>query len=139
MRFDRSTGGAIGVEFRNASGNATGSYSNLTEPRGTKIKVNIPSDSKSIIFSYLNNNGLSIQGATDFPFDGIIFYINNSSNSLISRVNALENAIHNIGSGVNNLYLSKDTDNVLQDNLTLDDLYSEYDNLCAIYPEYIKD
>lgn len=138
MRFELSSGGGIGVEFRNASGNATGSYSNKTEPRGTKIEVHIPYDSKSIIFSYLNNNGLSIEGATDVPFDGITFYISSSSGSLISKVNALENAIQNIGSGDNNLYLSKDTDNVLQDNLTLDDLYSEYDNLCALYPQYIK-
>ena len=129
MRFEKSTGGAIGVEFRNEAGNAIGTFSNVTEPSGTKIKVNIPSGTTNMIFSYLNEAGVIIQHSQ--IFDGIVF--SSKKEGLVQRVEELENS--NL---TPTLYLSEDTGNVLQDDLTLSELYEGYDNLCALYPKYIK-
>lgn len=72
MRFEKSTGGGLGVEFRNSNGSVTGTFSNTTQPSGTKIKVDIPTGTTSMIFSYLNEAGVEYQSSQ--PFDGIIFY-----------------------------------------------------------------
>ena len=128
MRFEKSTGGGIGVEFRDSNGNVTGTFSNMTEPRGTKIRVSIPSGTTSIIFSYLNSIGASYEKVEEF--DGITFY---TGNGLVDRVETLEK-----GSGNVLFYLSEDTGTVLQDSLTLEELYGGYDELCELYPNYIK-
>ena len=72
MRFELSTSGGIGVEFRGSDGSVTGTFSNTTEPSGTKIKVDIPTGTTSMIFSYLNEAGVEYQSSQ--PFDGITFY-----------------------------------------------------------------
>ena len=128
MRFEKSTGGGIGVEFRDSNGNVTGNFSNITEPSGTKIKVKIPSGTTSMIFSYLNSAGASYQNAEEF--DGITIY---AGNGLVDRVETLEKK-----SGNGLFYLSEDTGNVFQDSLTLEELYGGYDELWELYPNYIK-
>ena len=125
MRFEKSTRGGVGVEFRDSNGNAIGTFSNITKPRGTKIKVDIPSGTTSMIFSYLNSKGASYEKAEEF--DGITFY---AGDGLVDKVETLEKK--------SGFYLSEDTGNVLQDSLTLEELYGGYDELCELYPNYIK-
>lgn len=72
MRFEKSTSGGIGVEFRDSNGGVTGTYSNTTQASGSKIKVTIPSGTSSMLFSYLNSSGVALQNSVEF--DGIIFY-----------------------------------------------------------------
>ena len=61
MRFELSTSGGIGVEFRGSDGSVTGTFSN-----------DIPTGTTSMIFSYLNEAGVEYQSSQ--PFDGITFY-----------------------------------------------------------------
>ena len=94
-----------------------------------------------MIFSYLNETGVEYQQAK--PFDGITFYF--EGNGLVQRVEELEKnnpsdsfLINQLPDYGVQLYLSEGTDNTLLDDLTIQQLYSEYDELCASYPQWIK-
>lgn len=139
-RFEKSTGGGIGIEFRNGEGEEVGTYSNLTEPSGTKIKVGIPANATQFIYSYLNEAGVDYQSSE--PFDGIVFYF--EKGGLLRDVESLKKEVNRSYTsqipdfGAAQLYLSEGTGNELQDSYTIDALYEEYDKLCSQYPNFIK-
>lgn len=89
MRFEKSAGG-IGVEFMDEFGERTGFFSNTTQARGTKIKIDVPHGTFSMVYSYLNDLGLSYENVTGASFDGIVFF---TTNGLKNRLELLETVV----------------------------------------------
>ena len=137
--FVNSSTGGTGITFFNEN-IILESFANLSKPTGTLFKIDIPQGTTKFIFSYYMDD-YCIQNSHPI-FSGIIFMKNNLSN----RVKRLENqekssyvnAIPLPTYGGADLYLSKGTGNDYQDNLTLDELYAQYDELCVNYPQWIK-
>lgn len=141
-RLEKSTTGGIGIEFRDGSGNVTGSFSNTEEHSGAVLKVKIPRDTKIMIYSYLNTKGAAIQNSE--LFDKMTFY---GDSGLIDEVDKLKEKNENISVngkeklpiyGGAELYLSGWTGNTLLDDITLEELYQGYDELCEKYPQWIR-
>ena len=177
MRFPKSTGGGLGVEFRDSNKAKIESYSNTTENNGTKLSIPVPSGAAYIVFSYLTNTYATNKGIP--VFDGVNFYQNVSVKEIVTknvqRIENIENTTRNTSfqnvvddsadfaitdGNANaalilkngriltktfdsenigrNVFFSKDTGNQLQDNVTLTELYTIYDNLVTKYPQFIK-
>ena len=80
MKHLKSTGGGLGVLFKDRSNNKISTFSNTTLVNGTEIEVDIPDSAKSFIFSYQNG---TLSGEELAPsFEGFEFKISVSKSLL---------------------------------------------------------
>lgn len=55
-RFIKSTGGGLGMEFRDANGDKISSFANMDEVRGTLIELTIPQGATQLVQSYMTDS-----------------------------------------------------------------------------------
>ena len=71
-RFPRTTGGALGMEFRTQSGEKISSVCSTSGVDGTEMTVEIPLDATNFMFSYLIDSYASVSATP--KFDGFHFF-----------------------------------------------------------------
>lgn len=139
--FAKSTGGATGMTFKDSSDITISSFINMSVPSGTVISVSIPENAKSFYYSYYTDSEATNQGIAKFTG----FKFEDETNK---RLSDLENKVDNISSssspleipvvGSPSLHLTADTGDINQDNITIQQLYEEYDALVTAYPKWFK-
>lgn len=122
MPFLKSDKGGLGVEFRDNKGVKISSFSNTSEAAGTYMEIAVPPGAVTMIFSYVVGSLIPVK----FRLYALSDFAKKNDFPKLPIFGGAQ------------LYLSKPTGNILQDNLTIEELYAEYDALVEKFPQWIK-